>query len=413
MPGGEGLARLPDGRVGFARGVAPGDRIAVHAVDERRGYLRATSWQLLEPSPERAPPPCPVADRCGGCDWMHLGRDAQLRGKAAVLREALRRTGGLRELPAALAVRAVGSDLGYRCRLRLHVDGAGRVGLFAHASHELVEIPGCPVSALEIEAVLRELRTLGAGAAAGPGIGCDLEIRVAPGGPGVSVHVLARDRPTGRPADAWLAALSDRWTVSLPGESYDPHKEQRWPLPGGVELRAPPQAFTQVNWPVNLAIVQALIEGARARGVRRFCDLYCGAGNFALALLAAGFEGVGVDRAGAGIRAAARAAREQGLERGVFVASEVAAELPRMRARGERFDLVVLDPPRTGAREILPEIVALGPAVLGMCACDPVTLARDLRALGESGYELEAIEGFDMFPHTHHVEALAWLRRQG
>jgi 23S rRNA (uracil1939-C5)-methyltransferase len=305
VPGGEGLARLPDGRIGFARGVAPGDSIRVLALAERRGYLRAARWELLEPSPERAEPPCPVADRCGGCDWMHLERGAQLRAKAALLGEALRRTGGVRELPGPLGVVTAGPHLGYRSRLRLHVDGAGHIGLFAHGSHELVEIPGCPVSAPEIDAALAELRRIGVESGLGPGASCDLEIRVAPGGPRLSVHVLSRERPRIRPNAAWLGTLQQRWCTSLPGESYDAGKEQRWPLPGGVELRAPPQAFTQVNWPVNLAIVSALVEGARERGVKRFCDLYCGAGNFALALLAAGLEGVGVDRAGTGIRAAA------------------------------------------------------------------------------------------------------------
>lgn len=82
-----------------------------------------------------------------------------------------------------------------------------------------------------------------------------------------------------------------------------------------------------------------------------------------------------------------------------------------MRKR-RRFDLVLLDPPRSGARDVLPAVADLAPRYVAVCSCDPVTLARDLRALARSGYELESVTGFDMFPHTHHVEALAWMRRK-
>jgi 23S rRNA (uracil1939-C5)-methyltransferase len=110
------------------------------------------------------------------------------------------------------------------------------------------------------------------------------------------------------------------------------------------------------------------------------------------------------------LRAGAAAAQAQGL-RADFMAEDVARALRRLLAQQRRFDLVVLDPPRAGARDVLSAIVELAPRVLAYVACDPVTLARDLKWLCANGYRLEAFAAYDMFPHTHHVETLVWLSR--
>jgi 23S rRNA (uracil1939-C5)-methyltransferase len=169
--------------------------------------------------------------------------------------------------------------------------------------------------------------------------------------------------------------------------------------------------FTQVNWLVNQLLVQALLDGAGQRGARTFYDLYCGAGNFSLPLAAQGLSGIGIESSEPAIRAAQRSVVECALRGIRFVAGDVRdalAELPQ----SERFDLAVLDPPRAGAREILPELIRRAPRHIAYCACDPVTLARDLRTLCDAGYALEQVTGFDMFPQTHHFETLAWLVRE-
>ncbi len=413
VPGGDGMARLSDGRIGFATGVAPGDRIRVVRATRHKSWARAEEWELASPGPDRVEPVCPVAAECGGCDFMHLARAAQLAAKESIIRQALSRTGGFRDLPATIPIHTGGSELGYRGRIRLHVNEKGELGLFAKASHRLVVIPGCPVSAPEIERVLGELRGLGQQHPGGFAHWSELEIRVAPAGPRVTLHLRARDaeREPSPAARALHAALAERYPVLEHGGEGDPRVDQRWPLPGGVELRAPPGGFTQVNWQVNQLVVAAVVDGAKRRGVARFVDLYCGAGNFTLPLLSAGLSGIGIERAGSSIRAARRAARDAGLPDQSFVAADVAMELERLARRQEKLDLVLLDPPRTGARDAMPRIVALRPRFVAMCACDPVTLARDLVPLTRAGYSLDDVAGYDMFPHTHHVETLAWMRR--
>ena len=162
---------------------------------------------------------------------------------------------------------------------------------------------------------------------------------------------------------------------------------------------------------MNQRLVQALLDGAEQREVSTFCDLYCGAGNFSLPLFARGKSGVGIEGSKPAIAAAKRASAEQGLTLARFIAGDVKEALAKL-PRTESFDLVLLDPPRSGAREVLPELIRRAPRHIAYCACDPVTLARDLRTLCDSGYVLSAVSGFDMFPQTHHFETLAWLSRK-
>ena len=409
VPGGAGFLRLESGQGAFAPGALPGERIRVELVEDHRTYLRAVRWQLLETSPDRVQPVCPVQGSCGGCDLMTLDYPAQLRAKASMLRDALTRTGHFEDLPE-LAFVAADQPLSYRSRIRLHVARDARLGFFAPASRELVEIPGCAVAQPELEQALVTLREIAKQHRTELASFDEIELRVAPGGPRIALRLLPA---TGRfdERSALLKALSRAFHVSLAERDDAPEHDQRFPLPGGVELRVSGAAFTQVNWSVNQRLVRALLDGAEQREIRAFCDLYCGAGNFSLPLFSRGMRGVGIEGSKPAIAAAQRAAAEQGLSAARFIAGDVKRALAQL-PRAESFDLVVLDPPRSGAREILPELIRRAPRYIAYCACDPVTLARDLRTLADSGYSLSSVCGFDMFPQTHHFETLVWLSRE-
>ena len=407
VPGGAGFLRLSNGQGAFAPGALPGERIHVQLAEDHGGYLQATRWTLVEASPDRVSAACPVQSRCGGCDLMTLSYPAQLESKLGILRDALTRTGRFETLPE-LSFVACESPLAYRSRIRLHVV-AGRLGFFAPHSRDLVEIPQCIVADPELSVALGTLRALVAPHAAELASFTELELRVAPAGPRLALRLIPASRPL-EGAARLLAVLSGKFQVSIAERAVDAELDQRFPLPGGVELRAPASAFTQVNWPVNQGLVQALLDGASERAVRTFCDLYCGAGNFSLPLFKRGLAGVGIEASKIAIAAAKRAAAEQELSSARFIAGDVRDVLSKL-PRSESFDLVLLDPPRSGARDILPELLRRGPAHIAYCACDPVTLARDLRVLCEAGYAIEQVTGYDMFPQTHHFETLVWLTR--
>jgi 23S rRNA (uracil1939-C5)-methyltransferase len=205
------------------------------------------------------------------------------------------------------------------------------------------------------------------------------------------------------------AELGPDFALDVVGTNLKPGEPQRWQLPENVELFAPSGCFTQVNWAVNTKLVETVVGEALRRGARRFCDAFSGAGNFSLPLAARGLQGLGIDESQAAIAAAREAARASGLSTVEFIAEDVTSALRRLLKEGSRFDLLIIDPPRAGARAIIESIAELRPAQLAVCSCDPVTLSRDLRVLVEGGFFLDQITAFDMFPHTHHLEALAWL----
>ena len=409
VPGGAGFLRLENGQGAFAAGAFPGERIRVEAAVDHGAFLQAKRWRLLEPSPARVQPACPVQGRCGGCDLMALDYPAQVQAKVAMLQDALTRTGRFEVLPE---VRFVPSDapLRYRTRIRLHVASDGRLGFFAAGSRDLVEISSCLVADSELEHALVTLRAITHRHLAQLASFSEVELRVAPGDLRLSVCLTPGARSLVGHAEL-VADLARVFRVSIAERTAPAENDQRFPLPGGVQLRAPGAAFTQVNWPVNTRLVQALLDGVVERADKTFCDLYCGAGNFSLPLFAHGLTGVGIEGSKVAIAAAKRAATEQGLAAARFIAGDVRDAFTKL-PRTERFELVVLDPPRSGAREVLPELLRRAPRHIAYCACDPVTLARDLRTLCDSGYALEQVTGFDMFPQTHHFETLAWLRRK-
>lgn len=409
VPGGAGFLRLASGQGAFAPGALPGERIRVELAEDHQAYFRATRWQLLERSPDRVEPVCPVQGSCGGCDLMTLDYPAQLTAKVGILRDALTRTGRFEVLPE-LAFIASDEPLGYRSRIRLHVAKDGKLGFFAAESRKLVEIPGCRVAHPELDQALLTLRSITSQHPAELAAFRELELRVAPAGPRLALRLLPAAGREGEATTALIAALARVFQVSIGERSSPPEHDQRFPLPGGAELRVSGPGFTQVNWAVNQRLVQALLDGAEQRAVNTFCDLYCGAGNFSLPLLARGLSGVGIEGSKSAIAAAKRASTEQGFTRVRFIAGDVKEALAKL-PRTDAFDLVLLDPPRSGAREVLPELIRRAPRHIAYCACDPVTLARDLRTLCNSGYVLSAVCGFDMFPQTHHFETLAWLVR--
>ncbi len=378
----------------------------------RKGILRATAWELVMASPDRVPPLCAWADRCGGCDWMALSRPAELSAKANLLREAFRRTGGMAEPGSDLRVRVAGRDLGYRGRLRVHFGPHGEVGLLGGASHRVVEIPGCPVGSAELDQALTLLRELGRAEPRLLARFAQAELRSAPAGPRLTIHLSPRAPRVARELSALVAALDGVARVSAQGSPVPDDHTQRWPLGEKIELWAPPGVFTQVNWEMNRELVNAVLGGALARGIETFLDLYAGAGNFSLPMLGAGLRGIAVEASESAVGAARRAAQAAGLGEARFVGATVETALGRLLGEGRRFELVVLDPPRAGCRTVIEPLAALGATWLALCSCDPVTLARDLRLLLARGYAVDEVIPFDMFPHTHHLETLVWLCRQ-
>lgn len=382
VPGGQGFLRAPDGRAAFVAGGLPGDVVQPLQVDERKRSVHVRAFVLLD-GPCRRALPCPVGDRCGGCDWLALPRDEQLRWKRTIVAEAFRRTAKLNVDPGP--VRDAGAEFGWRSRIRLQVQG-GRVGFFERGSHRLVAIDHCPVADDRLDAGIRWLRGLPEPALARMR---SVELRAADVGPCLFV-------PDRTPRHEAWRALPDGWALAGAGTQRT--------VVEGIELEVPADAFVQVHTAANRALVDAVVQGAKQRGVSSFCEVYGGIGNFGLPLARLG-PGVSIEGVGPASEAAARSAAEAGLPLRV-IAGDAGRELKRLRGR---FDLVLLDPPRAGAKDALAPAMRLATRWIAFVACDPVTLARDVRTLVEAGWRLDELAAWDLFPQTHHVECVAWL----
>jgi 23S rRNA (uracil1939-C5)-methyltransferase len=412
IPDGKALGRLQDGRVVILEGAVPGDRVALEDVSETKGLVKARTFRLVCPSASRVPARCPVAEQCGGCDWMQLGVEQQRQSKLEVLGEALLRTGRIDISSYPVSLFSGRRQDGYRGRVRLQV-AHEHIGFFSRGSHRLIEPEHCAVSAPLVNAALRELRGL---ARAHPGaLDCFswMELRQASDGT-VSVQLQRNERRLTSVAQGWLAALRSQFiVVTDPDEALAPAARQRFQLTPETYMLASPASFTQVNWEVNQALIAHVLAGASARGVSTFLDAYAGAGNFALPLLARGLTGLAIESNQPAVLAARESARQQGLDESCFIAADATHAATGLVREQRRFDLVLIDPPRAGVKTGLAQLAQLSSGWLAMCSCNPVTLARDLRSLLDLGFRLEQIEAFDMFPQTHHLEALAWLSAPG
>lgn len=369
--GGDGVARGADGRVVFVPATAPGDRVRVRIEKSRSSFARGRVVALLEPGPARVEARCPAFGRCGGCAWQHVDYAAQLEAKRRILADALSRIGGI---PLADTPPFTGSPrpYGYRLRARLRVEG-GRVGYRLKASHALCAVDSCPVLLPELEARLGEL------AARAPSPGGDWELSAAGGQ--VRVAALSAGEGEGHPLELEVA---------------------------GERLRFSTGVFAQANALLLDVLVDRVVEAVGAG--EKLVELFAGVGLFTLPLARRFPDVVAVE----GSRAAARDLGENlasaGLD-GVRVLHRRVEDADRDLA-GLRPDVVLLDPPRVGLGAGGVELLArLDPGRVVYLSCDPATLARDLKALRGHGYGLVRVEGFDLFPQTPHVEALAVLER--
>jgi len=403
--GGVFVAREPEGRVVFVTDTLPGERVRARVTEVKKSFARAETVEVLEASPERVSYVWQGAsddDRPGGADFGHISLSHQRALKAQVLREAFEKFAGL-EIDAAVvgpeavlgerhpAVAATLDGLRYRTRVSLHVDEAGRIGPYAQRSHRVVDVDDYPLATAEIAEVALALRSA----------------------------------PEGR---VDLVQPSDGQIRTIRRPARKPGRGQRAPriepevvteLVGDREFRVDAGGF----WQVHRAAAEVLTrEAADLLGDLESdawnLDLYGGVGLFASVL---GERGGGARLTT--VEASARAAMHAEANLAEFGAEALDLRVERFLAQlsnqASLFDremitrgVALLDPPRSGAgREVVETLADLGPSRVAYVACDPVALARDVGTFRGVGYRLEQLRAYDLFPQSHHVEAIAILSR--
>jgi tRNA/tmRNA/rRNA uracil-C5-methylase (TrmA/RlmC/RlmD family) len=366
--GGHCIVRLPEpeSRVVFVRHAIPGERVVVEITEGTEGdrFWRGDAVEIIEPSADRVPAPCPYAGPglCGGCDFQHVTLERQRELKAAVVREQLVR---LAELDVPVAVEQVAGDVGglrWRTRVQFAEGPRGQRAMRVHRSRALVPVDDCLIARKDAREVHPPGSTLDRSAVA----------------PSSVVHERVATRVDG----------SHGFAVEADG-------------------------FWQVHPGAPRVLVETVLGFLQPKPGEKVLDLYSGVGLFARFLA----EAVGRTTrvvAVEGDRLATRHARTNlaGCEGAVIECGTVDQVLAT--SYDEPFDLVVLDPPREGARrQVVEQIVDRAPRAVAYVACDPAALARDIAIFGEHGYELRRIRSFDLFPMTHHVECVALLEKTG
>ncbi len=412
--GGDGVARLEDGRVVFVPGGIPGDRLEVSLSEVRKKVQYATLERVITPSPQRVTPRCSLS-ACGGCSLRELQYQGQSEAKKQRIIDNLRRIGGFQPEDLAVDFHAAPSPWNYRHRVRLHTRWSGQgwiLGFYEKGSRQLVPYAGCPVMWPELEKAVgrlsQALHRLGrearlvevrltysridqrvAGFILSEGsmeaFRGDLEWVEASGLSGLEVHT----------QDA-------RWSHGNLELSYDHAKSDEF------SITYEPSLFTQANPEVNDALVQAVVRAVRPANSPKVLELHSGIGNFSIPLARAGAQVTSFESNQRAAVLAGRNARAAGVQIDTHGEPDIAAI-----SHAKFANILVLDPPRVGAKEVCRAIRADSTAIerIVYVSCDSATLARDLKSLGQNGFRLLSIAAFDMFPQTPHVESLAILAR--
>jgi 23S rRNA (uracil1939-C5)-methyltransferase len=365
--GGDAVGRDAEGRVTFVAGGAPGERVRARIVETHKKWARGELVAVLAPSTARVEPACPyaAARTCGGCPWMHVTRDAQVAAKQANVASALRKlvARGLELAPIVTPA----PDLGWRRRARLQLDG-DVVGFHAPRSNAVTDIARCLQLDPRLDAAIQAAR---------PSLrGTRGELHAA----------------IGHAGDVQLVAVEQGRRTIVAGPA-------RLELEPGLATDA--DEFAQASAEGNAALVSAMLAALQPHAGQRVLELFAGAGNFTRHLLAAGAHVTANELAAT---APAGATLEPGR------AEEAVA---RVAARGDRFDAVLLDPPRTGALDAARALAAWrdAPSRVVYVACDLATAARDLEILAAAGWNPRRAVPLDLMPQTAHVEVVALVER--
>ncbi len=388
-PDGTGGARV-EKNVLRLPGALPGDRVAYTVQSQRRRRIDAHVEHIVTPSSERRPTTCPTHDICGGCDLGAWQADARRAALAGVLHRTL---GG--DIPP---IRSAPTDLGYRSRIKLALDPEGAVGYHPPRSHTVMDVSTCEIAEPILQDALLPLRTWWQANTDLPLASVELRTN----GERV-VYAFQRSSRGGRIDRERFAplahvALDGRRVAGDPVLQLDVH---------GVRLRASGGSFFQINAPLNTCLVGEVVARVTEVHAESVLDLYAGIGNFSLPIAKTGVPVCAVEQHGQAIEDLEAAALEQGLT----AVRAIRCPVERFDPSRVAFDVVVLDPPRAGAPGVLPRLARNRPRRIVYVTCHAGNAARDVREIAKLGYRLVDVVGFDLFPRTHHLEAMLVLDR--
>jgi len=437
---GRGVSRI-DGKVGFVDGALAGEKVTAKYVRRRSSFDEFATLEVIEPSALRVDPGCEYFGRCGGCSLRHLHSDEQVNLKESVLLDQLRHATGLGTGEFELLPQLRGDTDHYRKKARLAIrvvmkKGGALVGFREKYSSFITDMQDCQILDRSVATLIPRLREfimslegamdipqieVAVGDVADPDQ-ADAADPVAAGKAQPVALIFRHLKPLSESDTAALLEFARQQAFQLYLQPAGPDSVHKlWPegeerlsysLPEfDLRLKFHPQDFTQVNSSINRQIVSRAISMLQLQPGEAMLDLFCGLGNFTLAAAKYCERVVGVEGSAAMVDRGYENARLNNIDNAQFHAADLSKSITDKEWAQQRYDKVLLDPPRSGALEIMREVAALDAARIVYVSCNPATLARDSAVLIEAGYELKSAGVMDMFPHTTHVESIALFEK--
>jgi 23S rRNA (uracil1939-C5)-methyltransferase len=401
------------GKIVFIPGALPGERVSAQIVEQKKRHAKAKLCSVDTASESRIASACPYYGDCGGCDLQHLALSQQRQYKQQALINLVDKMGHIQADEIAPALVGPGWHYRRKARLATHYQRDTKtlkLGFRALSSNQVVDIDRCPVLVEELSDLIAPLNACLNRLAIKSTLG-HVELISVESGPLVVIRItrLVNDDDKQRLAEF---GLQQRVRVALLDEhgqiehlSAD-HRQPFYLLDDGASLRFSPGNFIQVNAEMNRKMVTQAVTWLDVKPGERVLDLFCGVGNFTLSLAKAGGEVIGVEGVPEMVTQAKLNADQSGVSEVVFYHADLSADITYQPWFGP-IDKLLIDPARAGAFESLQWLKKLKPRTVVYISCNPVSLARDCEPLIKQGYKLQRLGLIDMFPQTHHIEAMA------
>lgn len=410
-----------DGKIIFVPGALPGEMTQVQVIEQKKRHARAKLLKVVSPSDDRVLPLCPHYEQCGGCDLQHLDIEKQRQHKEEALVDLMAKLSNARS--ESLSSALVGAPWHYRRRARLatYYDKGTKqtsLGFRAQSSKQVIKIDQCPVLATPLSELISPLSALLNSLSGKKALG-HVELIEADNGL-FSVIRTTKELSTndiskvsefakqhhvkliiqGNESD--LTLIGDELKSLASGDEELPH----YGLGDDVKLSFTPGNFVQVNAQMNQAMVEQAVDWLSVKADENVLDLFCGVGNFSLPLAKRGGKVIGVEGVPEMVHQAKINAKLSHLTNASFFHTDLSADISKESWLG-KVDKLLLDPARAGAFESLQWLKKMKPKSIVYVSCNPASLARDSEPLLKHGYKLVKLGLVDMFPQTHHIEAMA------
>lgn len=431
---GEGIAKREDGYTLFVNGAVAGDLAKILVLKENKNYGYGKLIEIIEPSPHRVEPLCPIFNKCGGCTMLAADYGFQLEVKRQRVIDSLERIGGISNPPVEKCI-ASEPYLEYRNKAQYPVseaDGKLTSGFYAPNSHRVVPNDHCILQNPQIPKIVNFVKSLAQSMGVRAyneesGKGCLRHIYIRCGGREAMVVLVAAYANKAfktiaekiREEFPFVAGvvlnINPKRTNLILGDKDEILWGRNYIIDkiGDVSYKINYRSFYQVNPNTTKLLYDKAKEFCGLSGNETVFDLYCGVGTIGLYLADKAKKVIGVEIVPEAIEDARENGKMNGIDNAFFYCGKSEEVCPKLIDGGERADVVVLDPPRKGCEESLVRTVAaMRPEKVVYVSCNPSTLARDVRLFGELGYGLDMAVPVDQFPGTGHVECVGLMSRQ-